>query len=174
MSERYDIELRIRSHPRYLCVVRAMIGTALQRLHVTAAVRGRLALAVDEALANVIRHGYAEREDGPIWVRFTTLAPAETAADGKAADAGQTAAEEIGGVRIVIEDEARQVDPEQIRGRELSQVQPGGLGVHIIREVMDHVHYAPRPDKGMRLEMTRRVRSEDLGKAAMAEKKERR
>ena len=61
--------------------------------------------------------------------------------------------------RILIEDEAEQVDPEEIQPRSLDEIRPGGLGVHIIREVMDEARFERRPgsDVGMRLEMIKRV-----------------
>ena len=55
----------------------------------------------------------------------------------------------------MIEDEAAQVDPAAMQGRELDDVRPGGLGVHIIREVMDEVVYSKRETKGMRLTMVK-------------------
>ena len=55
----------------------------------------------------------------------------------------------------MIEDEARQVSPEQMRGRELEDIKPGGLGVHIIKEIMDEVTYEQRPNQGMRLTLVK-------------------
>ncbi|MEC9374353.1 MAG: ATP-binding protein, partial [Planctomycetota bacterium] len=55
------------------------------------------------------------------------------------------------GIRIVIEDEGRQVDPSKVKGRDLDDIRPGGLGDHIIRQVMDSVTYEQRTGKGMRL-----------------------
>jgi anti-sigma regulatory factor (Ser/Thr protein kinase) len=95
---------------------------------------------VDEALCNVIRHGYERRVDGMIWMSVWPLPD-----DGKGP-----------GVKIVIEDEARQVEPEKIKGRDLADVKPGGLGVHIIREVMDEAKYEKRDGAGMRLTMVKR------------------
>jgi hypothetical protein len=61
------------------------------------------------------------------------------------------------GVCIVIEDEARQVDPAKIKGRDLDDIRPGGLGVHIIRQVVDRAEYAPREHAGMRLTLIKRL-----------------
>jgi hypothetical protein len=65
---------------------------------------------------------------------------------------------ERGSLKIVIEDEARQVDPDQIKSRELDDIRPGGLGVHIIRQVMDEVTYERREGAGMRLTMAKSVK----------------
>jgi len=139
MSEQADVELRLLSHPRNLCVARAAVEALLRRLCCDDGDAARVVLAVDEALSNVIRHGYDGRNDQPIWLRLWCNG-----------DAAAT------GLRIVIDDEGRQVDPAQIVPRELEEVRPGGLGVHIIREVMDKVSYSARPGGGMSLSMTKR------------------
>lgn len=141
MDEAFDIELRVLSQPRYACVVRSAIAAAVEKLGVPDDVCGQVMLAVDEAVTNIIRHGYPDRDDGPITVRF---APLES-------DATRAA------FRIVIEDEGEQIESDQIKGRDLDDVRPGGLGVHIIREVMDAVTYTPRREGGMRVEMTKAV-----------------
>jgi anti-sigma regulatory factor (Ser/Thr protein kinase) len=53
----------------------------------------------------------------------------------------------------VVRDYGRAVDPATIRGRDLSEVRPGGLGVHIIRSIMDEVCYEPAAGGGTRLNM---------------------
>jgi anti-sigma regulatory factor (Ser/Thr protein kinase) len=52
-----------------------------------------------------------------------------------------------------VRDFGRQVDPSTIRSRSLDEVRPGGLGVHIIRSVMDEVEYSRAEGGGMRLRM---------------------
>ncbi len=98
----------------------------------------RLVLAVDEAIANVIKHGYGGRRDRPVELCLEAIEEQGTR-----------------GVRFVIRDFGKQVPPETICGRELDDVRPGGLGVHIIRSVMDRVNYAPAKGGGMRLEMVK-------------------
>jgi anti-sigma regulatory factor (Ser/Thr protein kinase) len=110
-----------------------------QRLGFGDADRAQIALAVDEALCNIIRHGYDRRTDCPIWINLWPIG-----------DNGS-----VRGLRIVIEDEARQVDPTTIKGRDLEDIRPGGLGVHIIREVMDEAVYERRDGGGMRLTLVK-------------------
>jgi anti-sigma regulatory factor (Ser/Thr protein kinase) len=136
-----DITVRMTSDPTYLAGARDLVGSVARRLGFSEEASGQVALAVDEALCNVIRHGYDRRKDGPIWVNLWRL----EAQNGSGP-----------GLRIVVEDEARQVDPEQIRSRDLDEVRPGGLGVHIIRQVMDEVRYEKRDRVGMRLTMVKR------------------
>lgn len=102
-----------------------------------------IALAIDEALANVIKHGYGGRHDKTIEIQ---LDPVEQQGSP--------------GLRVTIRDFGQPVDPSQIRGRELDQVRPGGLGVHIINTVMDDVRYAPAEGGGTRLVMLKLKRHE--------------
>ena len=99
---------------------------------------GQIVLAVEEALANIIQHGYEGASDQPIEVRFDRL-------------------EQNGrrGIRVTLRDYGRQVDPATIRSRDLDDIRPGGLGVHIIRSIMDEVVYACLADCGMLLTMTK-------------------
>jgi anti-sigma regulatory factor (Ser/Thr protein kinase) len=137
-----DVLLRMLSHPRYLSGARELVTAVARRLGFEETVSCQIALAVDEALANVIRHGYSSRNDRPIWVSIWPLG---------------SGPDEAVGIRVMIEDEARQVEPDAIRGRDLEDIRPGGLGVHIIREVMDDARYEKRDSGGMRLVMEKRL-----------------
>lgn len=148
-----DLRVQLVSNPTYLSGAREMIAAVARRLGFTEEGCGQIALAVDEALCNVIRHGYEKRSDGPIWLSvWPTALP-----NGDA------------GITIVIEDEAKQVDETQIKSRDLDEIRPGGLGVHIIREVMDVVKYEKRHPTGMRLTLAkRRKKSNDPGPCGCA------
>ena len=145
MTQGPHIRLQVISDPRYLSGARELVSAVARRLGFTEEGAGQVALAVDEALCNIIRHGYDRRTDKPIWL---TLDPIE-------AGSGHPR-----GLTIVLEDEARQVDPGTIKSRDLDEVRPGGLGVHIIRQVMDDVRYERRDGVGMRLTMTKRIAEE--------------
>lgn len=138
------VRVELLSQPRYLSGARELVAAIAKRFGFDDGCCGQIALAVDEALCNVIRHGYNRREDGRIWISIWPN-PSENG----------VAATEPGGIRIVIEDEARQVDPEQIKSRELEEIRPGGLGVHIIKQVMDSVRYEKRGPVGMKLTMSK-------------------
>lgn len=139
MTDRPHIKVEMLSNPVYLAGVRDLVSVVAQRLGFGEADRAQIALAVDEALCNIIRHGYDRRTDCPIWLNIWPLS-----ANGA-----------VHGLRIVIEDQARQVDPTKIRGRDLEDIKPGGLGVHIIREVMDEALYEVRDGGGMRLTLVK-------------------
>ncbi len=147
MHDRAEIELKMISDPMYLCGARELVACIARRIGFDDMDCSKISLAVDEALANIIRHGYNRAFDKPIWIGINPLKPAS---------------DSIGGITIIIEDEAKQVDPTQMKGRDLQDIKPGGLGVHIISEVMDEVVYEKREKVGMRLIMSKRaIRSAD-------------
>lgn len=92
-------------------------------------------LAVNEAVANVIRHAYGGATDRPIVVR------------------GEC--EPAGGVRITIRDWGTGATPIPRRGRTYEPGTPGGLGLVCIRGLMDEATYTPQPD-GMLLTLVKR------------------
>ncbi|MBX3363768.1 MAG: ATP-binding protein [Phycisphaeraceae bacterium] len=139
MSDRPHVRIEMLSDPLYLSGARELVSAVARRLGFDEPTCSQIALAVDEALANVICHGYQRRPDGLMWISLWPLALSP----------------DTPSLRIVIEDEARQIDCEQIRGRDLDDIRPGGLGVHIIRQIMDHVLYEKRSPCGMRLTLVK-------------------
>lgn len=135
--------LSIPSDPKYLCAVRVFVGEVCRRHGYADMQTSQVVLAVDEALANVIKHGYLGRADGRISLR---LDPVTDASKGP-------------GLAFTIDDWGRQVDPTTIRSRDLADIRPGGLGVHIIRQVMDSAEYQTPAGQGMRLTMTKYLSS---------------
>lgn len=141
------------SQPRYLSAIRAMVSNVAQRFGFNETECGQIALAVDEAICNIISHGYDKRDDGRIVV---SVWPQERPA----------------GLRLVIEDNARQVDPTSIKSRDLEDIRPGGLGVHIIREVMNEAVYEKRQEGGMRLTLVKHIGSGKLAPQDPCEQEE--
>ncbi|MFQ5490371.1 MAG: ATP-binding protein [Phycisphaerae bacterium] len=137
MSEEEN-RICVRSDPGDLPLVRSLVERIAARAGFDEQDAGRLVLAVDEAIANVIKHGYEGRGDQPVEVSARRI-------------------EEDGtpGIALEIRDFGKQVPPEVICGRDLQDVRPGGLGVHIIRTVMDRVEYAAAEGGGMRLKMVK-------------------
>jgi len=134
-----DLQLEMFSQPRLLSAARAAVGNFAQRLGFNEVQCGQISLSIDEALCNVIIHGYERHPDGRIWLKIW-----DTRSDPP-------------GIRVVIEDRARTVDPATIQPRDLDDIRPGGLGVYIIREIMDQVIHEAREDGGMRLTLIKYV-----------------
>ncbi|NJN14274.1 MAG: ATP-binding protein [Planctomycetes bacterium] len=115
-----EIRLTIVSHPKYLEPIRALIQEACGVLELEEEKTAEIMLAVQEALANVIRHCYKNSSDERIDLR---LGFSE------------------GMFEIRIDDYGTFQDPALMKGRKLEDVKPGGLGVHFMRQVMDEVRY---------------------------------
>ena len=92
---------------------------------------------VDEALQNVIRHGYGGNGDGEIEVTIGTLG---------------------NDLILDVRDWAPTVDPVTVKPRDLNDIRPGGLGTHIIREIMDETKFMDPPkDGGNHLRMVKEI-----------------
>lgn len=148
LPEAPEATIDIPSQPSFLAPLRAFISTIAERCGFDEVAQFQLALAIDEAVANVINHGYGRRPDGRVRLKLWRIA------------------DDRGGLQVVIEDEGRQVDPSAIRSRDLDDVRPGGLGVHIIREVMDHCRWERRTQGGMRLVLVKFLASGQHGDPA--------
>ena len=114
--------------------VRTAVVDAAKRMGFPEPDVASIALAINEAIANVIKHGYEGCPGKPIDVTIEGICRADRH-----------------GLQITICDCGRQVDPATIAGRELEDVRPGGLGTHIIKTVCDEVEYTHREPAGMQL-----------------------
>ena len=96
-------------------------------------------LAVEEAFTNIMEHGY-RGEGGPVAVSI---------------DAGAQS------VRVVLRDEAPAFDPVDAPAPDLDAAleerDPGGLGWHLVRQVMDQVEHQAATPRGNVLTLTKRL-----------------
>jgi anti-sigma regulatory factor (Ser/Thr protein kinase) len=113
------------SQARCLPVIRATVGQLAAMIGWDESESRCIALAVDEALANVILHAYHGRTDGRIELQIR-------------ADDDE--------VQIRIRNTGDAPDPARICAREVGCDKIGGLGTHIIRDVMDSVSYESGPE----------------------------
>jgi len=134
------VRIIIASSPAYLPVVRGAVEKMCQLLGFDDEGAGGVVLSVDEALTNIIKHAYNGAEDKPIDI---DLAPLTEGA--------------AGGIRISLRDYGPSVDPEKIRSRDLDDVRPGGLGVHIMCECMDKLEYRRAEGGGTVLTMMKKA-----------------
>ena len=111
-----ELSLQLRSQARLLASVRGMVNGFAQRMGFDELNTGQVCLAIDEALCNIINHGYHQDPNGLIWLHLSD-------------EGGDPPA-----IAVAIEDRARQGEPETIRSRDLDEIRPGGLGVHLIRK----------------------------------------
>ena len=131
--------LTILSDPANLATVRLAVEAGGKRVGFDQKACAAMALAVDEALTNVMRHAYGGASDKEIDIAIEEL----------------NASDDRRGLMITIHDSGKVVDASKIKGRELTDIRPGGLGVHIMRQVMDEVVYECPPEGGTCLRMTK-------------------
>ena len=136
-----SFHMRLLSTPWQLGVVRSAVEKTCQQVGLDEKASGEVMLGVDEALTNVVRHAYEGATDRPIDL--------EVALQGD--ETGDRS------LRIVIRDRGRQVPLEDIRSRDLADIRPGGLGVHIMQTCMDSVEFRPVEDGGTVLTMIKNI-----------------
>jgi anti-sigma regulatory factor (Ser/Thr protein kinase) len=123
------------SDPKLLTVVRGVVAEVTTMVRFSDQDAHRLMLGLDEALTNVIKHAYNGAHDKPIDATFTAIVN----------ESGRL------GVRVNIRDQGNQVDQDKIHGRDLKDLRPGGLGVHLMKSMLDRVEYIRRPEGGTEL-----------------------
>jgi anti-sigma regulatory factor (Ser/Thr protein kinase) len=129
------VEIEFASHPGNLCLVRDFVRQFLQPINLPEAEKDVIILGLDEACTNVIRYAYQHRCD-----QLMTL----------------TCEREEGTLTFRLRDFGQQAAPEQLQGRPLELIRPGGLGLHLIRRAFSTVDYRLMPE-GTELVLTRRL-----------------
>lgn len=121
------VRLRAPSAAVSLKMIRAGVRAAAVEAGFSDIAAHDVMLAVDETCQNVIRHAYGGRDDGSIVIDI-----------------------ERHGNRFVVfvRDYAPPIDVDKIQPRELDDIRPGGLGTHLIREIMDEVEFLEPPADG--------------------------
>jgi len=119
-----------------LCEIRRQVTRLAETEGLTATAASDVALAVSEAVANVIEHGY-QGQPG-LFIRLQVE-------------------RESTRLVFIMDDDAPYVSPDKIAPRPLGELRPGGLGVHFMRALMNEVAYEPREGGGNRLRMAREL-----------------
>lgn len=122
------LKLELQSNPELLCAVRGAVERLTEKMGFPEPECRSVTRAVDEAMTNIIRHAYGNQPDQPIEL---------TCFRAKRADGGDS----VEGLEIILKDQGAQVDPEDMHGRPLDEVKPGGLGLHYIRQSMDVMEF---------------------------------
>jgi serine/threonine-protein kinase RsbW len=137
-------QLRVPSSTENLAMIRDFVGKIGERAGLTPAELVRLELAVDEACANVIEHAYGSDDRREVTVKV------------------KVDSEEI---EIEIVDTGRGFDPASIEQVNLDQLvtnrKSGGLGMRLIRSVMDEVQYQIVPGQKNELRMVKRLKKKE-------------
>ena len=116
----FCLKILVPSDPRFLCVVRAAVTELGCVYGLTEAESLRMTLAVDEAVANVIRHAYHHEPERPIELTCTAFPDR---------------------LEFTLIDEGEPPDPARIEAPPPDMLAQSGRGTHLIRMIMDGVSY---------------------------------
>lgn len=108
------------SDPAIWAHVRLMLKGLLEMQMIPTRDTNLITLGVDEAVTNIMRHAYGGSLDGSVEL--------ETSCSNRR-------------LCVTLRDYGKKVPLEQIHSRDLDEIRPGGLGVHIINAVFDSVEY---------------------------------
>jgi anti-sigma regulatory factor (Ser/Thr protein kinase) len=123
------LDLVLASDPQLLSVVRAAVERLTEVFGFTPPECRSITRAVDEALANVMRHAYGNQADQRIEMSCTRVS---AMVDGQQRE----------GLEIQLQDEGVPFDRNKLTARSLEEVKPGGLGLHFIRDSMDVMEHS--------------------------------
>jgi serine/threonine-protein kinase RsbW len=125
----------------YLDDIREFVGTIARNSGFSDKDVYNIQLATDEAASNIIEHAYENISDGVLELSCGVREDLMT---------------------IVLIDHGESFDPSEIPlpdlKADLSDRKIGGLGIFLMRKLMDDVHYEVKPNKGNILTMTKRKR----------------
>lgn len=128
------IRLEIKSHPRYLSLVRS-ISFELARMAGFRETEAKdLRLVLDEACTNIIKHSYHYDYTRSIILNFYLYNDR---------------------FEVLLQDFGDKVPPSKIRSRDIDEIRPGGLGVYIIKKLTDVMEYDGTSDEGPRLRLVK-------------------
>ena len=133
--------LQVPSSTENLALIREFVTTIGAQAGLTEIEIANLELAVDEACANVIEHAYGHDHTKEVIVRAIFDEDA---------------------LRISVIDMGGGFDPGGVKQETLDQLiherQSGGLGLRLIKNLMDEVHYEIVPGEKNELHMTKRIK----------------
>jgi serine/threonine-protein kinase RsbW len=142
--------LNVTSDPANLAPVRRACEAYCRRQGLDDHAVADVGLCINEAMANITRHAYRGATDRPIAVTAEVIA----------GEGANTAL----GVKITVRDWGTGVNPLVLPPRPRDPMEPGGLGLICLRQLLDDVRFEPQPDGGMLLTMTKRKKGLSAGR----------
>jgi serine/threonine-protein kinase RsbW len=131
-----SITITVTSHPKYLAVIRSVTVKVGEIHGINEALLENIKLAVDEACANVIKHAYSGNTSGKIVIQYITTPDL---------------------FQVIITDNGIKAYNDLMKGRDLDDLRPGGLGIHFIKRVFDVFELDEKKKKGNRLIMIKHL-----------------
>jgi serine/threonine-protein kinase RsbW len=129
------LRMQVQGSSETLALIRRVIAACVQNLKLSAAVLNDIKLATTEACTNVIKHAYNFDDSMSFDLEIKT-------------------SNEVFVVEVFYEDPG--FVPDNIPLPDLKEIKEGGLGVFIIRNIMDHVDYQTDQQTGkVKLQMVK-------------------
>lgn len=135
-------ELLIKSRTENLTKVREFISSAAEEVNIPQDIAGDVVLAVDEACTNIIKHAYKFFPDGDIKIKLKYSEQK---------------------IVVQITDHGAPFSPETVPTPDLQKYfeekRVGGLGMYLMKSLMDDVHYKSVPGKYNQVLLTKKLNS---------------
>ena len=142
--------LIITNETKNLILLRSFVTRVSEEMNVPVSERNKIILAVDEAVSNIIEHAYDSSSAGKNTVEVL-------------------ASSECDCVKITITDSGREFNPTEIKDPDIRihirEGRKNGLGIFLMRQIMDEVRYTFRAGVENQLVMVKYFRE---GKGASA------
>ncbi|MDD3145828.1 MAG: ATP-binding protein [Candidatus Riflebacteria bacterium] len=136
-----QMKMHVKGSSETLALIRRVIVACVQHLNLGAGLLNDIKLATTEACTNVIKHAYKFNEALSFELEIKT-------------------SDEVFIVEVFYQDP--DFVPEKIPVPNLKEIKEGGLGVFIIRNIMDHVNYITDAKSGrVRLQMVKLLNSKE-------------
>lgn len=143
-----SVELVVSNATENLARVRSVVMRTLTDAGIPDKTIRRITLAVDEAVSNIIRHAYEEFSKGTRTIDIKL----RTYPDKKC-------------VEVTLYDSGKEFDPEKIKAPDINEQvrlrKKYGLGIFLIRRVMDEVNYIFRTGEENILRMVKYIVDDD-------------
>ncbi len=130
-----EVTINLKSDPILVGLLRSVVAEIASKMGFNAETINNIQLAVNEAHANVIKHTYKKQLDKDIIVKFLIR---------------------FDRLEIIIKDFGEKILPDSFKSRPLDQLKESGLGVYLIKSLMDEVNYDTiGPEAGTELHLVK-------------------
>ena len=143
MNTDESVEVKLPNSLAALAQLHAVVGQFCRRRAIHPDIEFKIDLALEEVFTNIVRHGYDDSRPHEIVIRLKS---------------------DRDRVRISVEDDGRHFNPLLAPAVDvtaaLAERRVGGLGIHLVRRLLDQVRYQRRPG-GNQLILIKRLAGEE-------------
>jgi len=137
-NKKHSFKLRIPSDTKDLEIIRNFVYSTAVKLGFDKESAGKIELSVDEACSNVIRHAYDMKSNNYIEIDIIV---------------------DMKRIVIIITDRGKAFDPAKIKKPNMQEyiarLKVGGLGIYMMRMLMDEVEYDIKPGVKNRVKLVK-------------------